>query len=193
MWWFWNSIRRMKPVWDWLGIIGQLALSLGIAGLLGSVGGVIWAAIIGVPLPIAIMAGYCTLVSAAYVAMAPFLFRAVSQLGTAGMIRIHDQAKPHQAWRHVSKLTLRQAAFLWCDVEPGPSMSDNVLAWFNAFRSAIQKGDLGFELSPGSGSVSERRSYQKNNPNLDTIVTRDQLKAFARQIGDFPMFLDDEA
>ena len=70
-------------------------------------------------------------------------------------------------------------------------MSDKVRAWFNAIRSAIQKGELGFELGPGSGSVSERRTYQKDNPNLDTIVTRDQLKAYATEIGEAPLFLQD--
>jgi hypothetical protein len=53
----------------------------------------------------------------------------------------------YEAWRHVDRLTLREAAFLWCDLSPGPSMPPNVHAWFNAFSSAIQRGELPFEAA----------------------------------------------
>jgi hypothetical protein len=45
-------------------------------------------------------------------------------------------------------LPLREAAFLWCDLSPGPSMPANVQAWFNALSSAIQRGELPFEHQP---------------------------------------------
>lgn len=193
MLWFWKALNRIKTVWGWLGFFWQIIVGLGFAGFFISLGVAVWAALIGVPLPIVIMAGYCTFVGAVYLVMAPFLFRVVSQAGIVETTKVDEEPKPHyEAWRHVHKLTLRQAAFLWCDMEPGASMSDRVRAWFNALRSAIQKGELGFELSPGSGSVSERRTYQKDNPNLDTIVTRDQLKAYAREIDEAPLFLQDQ-
>jgi hypothetical protein len=110
-------LKRVKELWGWLGFIGQIAVFFGFAGIFVSIGGAIWAALTGVPLPIVLMVGYCTLVGAVYLTLAPFLYRLVSQ---AGIEEIRQpESKPHyEAWRHVHELSVRQAAFLWCDVEP---------------------------------------------------------------------------
>ena len=112
MLWFWKTLNQIKTAWGWLGFFWQVIVALGFAGFFISLGGAVWAALIGVPLPIVIMAGYCTFVGAVYLVMASFLFRLVSQAVTVEMMKVDDEQKPHyEAWRHVPKLTLRQADF----------------------------------------------------------------------------------
>ncbi|WP_137044689.1 hypothetical protein [Pseudolabrys sp. FHR47] len=96
------------------------------------------------------------------------------------------------AWSHVDRLSLKQAAFLWSDEEPGISMSKNVTAWYYALSSAIQKGELKFEPHY-SGPMSKHIQYDmlKKNPNLDTVVTRSHLKEFASIHNYTPNFLKD--
>jgi hypothetical protein len=100
----------------------------------------------------------------------------------------------YAAIRHVHRLTLREAAFYWCDLSPGRSMPNNVQDWYNALASAVTKGELNFEPKYHSlGSHNEiERDVQKRNPQLDTIVTRKALQAFAKKYGYDPKFLRDD-
>jgi hypothetical protein len=66
----------------------------------------------------------------------------------AALAQYQKPAPDYEAWRHVDRLTLREAAFLWCDLSPGPSMPPNVQAWFNALSSAIQRGELPARIQP---------------------------------------------
>ena len=96
----------------------------------------------------------------------------------------------YEAWRHVDRLTLREAAFLWCDLSPGPSMPPNVHAWFNAFSSAIQRGELPFEHQPRARVHAEtERQSEKRNPTLSTVVARTALQRFAKANDHHPKFL----
>ena len=96
----------------------------------------------------------------------------------------------YEAWRHVDRLTLREAAFLWCDLSPGPSMPPNVHAWFNAFSSAIQRGELPFEHQPRAHVHAEtERQLEKRNPTLSTVVMRAALQRFAKANDHYPIFL----
>ena len=96
----------------------------------------------------------------------------------------------YEAWRHVDRLTLREAAFLWCDLSPGPSIPPNVHAWFNAFSSAIQRGELPFEYQPRAYVHAEtERQSEKRNPTLNTVVARTALQRFAKANDHHPIFL----
>ena len=96
----------------------------------------------------------------------------------------------YEAWRHVDRLTLREAAFLWCDLSPGLSMPPNVHAWFNAFSSAIQRGELPFEHQPRAHVHAEtERQLEKRNPTLSTVVMRTALQRFAKANDHYPIFL----
>jgi hypothetical protein len=76
-----------------------------------SVGGAVWAVIIGVSTPIAIMAGYCTLVAAVYLGMAPMAYKVLVSVG-AGARPVRKPLPPpdYMMWLHVEYLTLEQAA-----------------------------------------------------------------------------------
>ena len=100
----------------------------------------------------------------------------------------------YAAWRHVDRLSLRDAAFLWCELSPASqAMPSNVNAWFNALAAAIAKDELDFEpqYRESPPARERQREYQKRNPQLDTIVTRKALKAFANIHGYDPKFLRD--
>jgi len=123
-----------------------------------------------------------------------------AELYTTGRTRITEleatlagyQKPPpdYEAWRHVDRLTLREAAFLWCDLSPGPSMPPNVHAWFNAFSSAIQRGELPFEHQPRAHVHAEtERQLEKRNPTLSTVVMRAALQRFAKANDHYPIFL----
>ena len=75
---FWQLVRRAKEFWSWYSFaVGTLGLAVTGVGI--AVGGAVWLLKSGVPLPIAIMAGYCTLVGAVYLTMAPLAYRALKQ------------------------------------------------------------------------------------------------------------------
>jgi hypothetical protein len=105
-----------------------------------------------------------------------------------------EQPPPdYAAVRHIDRLTLRDAAFYWCDLSPGPSMPSNVRGWYGALASAVAKGELTFEPKYHSlGSHNEmERDVQKRNPDLGTIVKRTALQAYAKKHGHDPKFLRD--
>jgi hypothetical protein len=70
-------------------------------------------------------------------------------------------------------------------------MPSNVHAWFNAFRSAIERGEMPFEFRPGLGRPATERDLEKRNPTLSTVVTRTALQRFAKANDHHPKFLRD--
>jgi hypothetical protein len=110
----------------------------------------------------------------------------------AALANLRQQPPDYAAWRHVDRLTLRQAAFLWCDLAPSPTMPSNVRDWYEALASAVRKGALDFEPKYSRlGQFESERVYQKRNPQLDTIVTRKALQGFAKRYSHDPKFLRD--
>jgi hypothetical protein len=111
----------------------------------------------------------------------------------ATIAELKEPSPDYEAIRHIDRMTLRAAAFYWCDLPPGPSMPSNVRDWCNALMSAVRKGELGFEPEYHSlGSHNEmEREVQKRNPKLDTMITRKALQAFAKKHGYDPKFLRD--
>jgi hypothetical protein len=76
----------------------QLSGALGFTGLIGSTGGALWAIVLGVPTPIALMVGYCTLVGAVYLAMAPLAYRALAQSPSNQIAAQSKTAPDYKAW-----------------------------------------------------------------------------------------------
>jgi hypothetical protein len=152
MFWIAATIKKAKEFWSWLNFIWQILGWLGIASLVSGMGitaiGIAGAVIKGLPWPIILMAGYCTLVGVVYLAMAPLAFKALSAALQKNDNSSANQSKvirPHyDAWRHVEKFTLRQAAYLWVDLEPKASgqATTKVQVWIEAFRAAIRQGNL---------------------------------------------------
>ena len=67
---FWRFTRKLKELYSWysfvVGVGALLATGVGLA-----IGMPVWLVKNGIPLPLAIMAGFCTFVAAIYLAMAP--------------------------------------------------------------------------------------------------------------------------
>ena len=91
-------ITRLKSLVDWAGtaftLIGWFGGTAWITGIGIAVGVAIWAVVRGVPVPIAIMAGYCTLAGGVVLAMAPVAYRAFSRIAAAPVP--HDAAIPQK-------------------------------------------------------------------------------------------------
>jgi hypothetical protein len=91
-------ITWLKALVDWAGtaftLIGWFGGSAWITGIGIAVGGAIWAVVKGVPAPIAIMAGYCTVAGGVVLAMAPVVYRAFSRIAAAPVP--HDAAIPQK-------------------------------------------------------------------------------------------------
>ncbi|WP_334368833.1 hypothetical protein [Bradyrhizobium sp. AZCC 1578] len=113
----------------------------------------------------------------------------VSEL-QARLARFDEPTPNYEAWRHVNELKVKQAAFLWCEIEPRISQTPKVTAWANALEAAIKKGELGFvpKLSQ-YGSEAAQYIEQQKGAWSETIVTRDQLRSFAQAHGYDPIFL----
>jgi hypothetical protein len=164
--------------------IGALYVAAACVGLVLSVGGPIWALEIGIAVPIAIMAGYCTLICSACVATAPFVLR------TLGERTASNAARPdpnYAAWKLVSKFSVSDASRLWCDVEPGCAATQESIAWARALLDAISRGEL--PMIEKVGIRTEIIERERNNPNWHTEMTRDALRCWATSHGYNPRFL----
>lgn len=182
-------IRRAKELYSWYSFaIGIGALFLTGFGI--ATGGAVWLIRSGIPIPLAIMAGYCTLVGAVYLAMAPLAYRALAprQKHQAAPSKDMGRRPNYEAWKHVDVLSLDVVSHLWADVDPNASDTYDTAAWLHALESAVKKGEL--ELVPqtfGRHAAEEERM----KPDGDTVVTRDALKRFAKKYNYDPLFLRD--
>ncbi|MEA2914183.1 MAG: hypothetical protein QOJ15_6264 [Bradyrhizobium sp.] len=89
---------------------------LAATGVLGGIGGAMWAVLTGVPLPIAIMAGYCTVVGAVYLAIAPLAYRVLSQIPKRAVSKKAPLVPNYTAWRRLDVYEVQDAAKLWVDI-----------------------------------------------------------------------------
>jgi hypothetical protein len=143
----WNA-KKVAVVLIAVGTIVAADVHLGLAAMITSAVGYLWIAV-----PVAFAAiilfvwGFLQTTASLYADLGNTSRTTISEL-EAALAQYQKPAPDYEAWRHVDRLTLREAAFLWCDLSPGPSMPPNVQAWFNALSSAIQRGELPFEHQP---------------------------------------------
>ena len=83
-----------------------------------------------------------------------------------------NQPPNYAAWRHVDRFSVRQAAHLWCDIDPNESATLEIKIWCQAFTSALKRGELKYENLSGK-----------------VLLTRETLKEFAEEHGYDPVFL----
>jgi hypothetical protein len=105
-----------------------------------------------------------------------------------------EQPPPnYAAIRNIDRLTLREAAFYWCDLPVGRGwMPSNVLDWYKALVAAVRSGELDFVPDhSGYRDYDREREHRKSRPHLGTVVTRSALQAFAKRHGYDPKFLRD--
>ncbi|HZD91395.1 MAG TPA: hypothetical protein VE224_14940 [Pseudolabrys sp.] len=167
--------------------IGPLGLGASAFATALAAAGAIWAIRLGVAYPIAIMAAYCT---------------AVATIGLALVISLlprAEEARPEQpapdtpavsaAWKHVNTFSVSDAARLWCDVEPGATVTQDVIAWARLLLDAIADGELA--CVRGEAPSGRPMSYASDKPHWSTEVTREALQNWARTRGFKPGFLQD--
>ena len=99
----------------------------------------------------------------------------------------------YEAWRHVHELHVRQAAFLWNELEPRMSQPPKIFAWSSALQAAIKKGELDFVPQYSDyGRREVQLAEQRKAAWSETFVTREHLKAFAKLHNYDPIFLRDD-
>jgi hypothetical protein len=169
--------------------IGVTFIQLGFAAMLTSAVGLSWTAL---PFVVAGCLLFVWNFFSVPAALDAELGKKIAAL-EASLANLQKPPPDYGAWRHVDKLTLREAAFLWCDLPPEGSMTSNVRAWYEALASAVRKGELNFEYRP-SGRMMDRDAdfdYQKDNPDLNTKVERTALQSWAKKHNYNPKFLKD--
>jgi hypothetical protein len=167
--WAREAVAWGVAIWHVLGWLGLASL---VSGLAISIGGAVWAVIIGIPIPIAAMAAYCTFVGAIYLTFVPAVFRTLGNVQT----RSTYQTEPpdYEAWKHIDSYTLNQAAHLWCDIDPDANDTYDTSAWIKVFAAKLRKGELARDKSATM-----------------LMITRESLKAFAKKNNYSKRFLKD--
>ncbi len=179
---------RLSLVLSRIRSVGLGAIALGLAV---SVSGAVWAILVGVAYPVAIMVGYSTLVATICLVLV------LSKLSKAADTNPNNQngeeisAPPavSEAWKYVSKYRVSDAARLWCEVEPGAMATQEVIAWGYLLLDAIEGGELAYVRDEFQGG--RRPSYLSDKPHWSTEVTRNALTAWARRREFNPSFLQD--
>jgi hypothetical protein len=187
----WNA-KKVAVVLIAICTIIAAGVDLGLAAMITSAVGYLW---IAAPVAFAAIVlfawGFLQTTASLYADLSNTSRTAISEL-EAALAQYQKPPPDYEAWRHVDRLTLREAAFLWCDLSPGPSMPPNVQAWFDAFCSAIQRRELPFEHQPRAyGHAETERQLEKRNPTLNTVVMRTALQRFAKANDHHPRFLRD--
>jgi hypothetical protein len=181
-------VKKLKELWDWLGLVWQLVGLLGFAGFAVSIGGTVWAMLLGLPPPFILMAAFCTLVAAVYLAMAPMAYLALSRAEPIRKPTKTPAPINYSAIRLQHQYPLAAASKLWVGIHPSTIPTADSQTWFETLQSAIQRGTLKFvPRNPGGRTIT----YEQQNPDLNTLVTREELKKFASSIGADPEFLRD--
>jgi hypothetical protein len=153
--------------------------------------GVLGATIKGVPWPITVMAGFfCTAVAGAYLVALPIFIRAETR-PVSEPNKAPQPIKPnYDAWKHVEKFTVRQAASLLENLEPSTvPQNPRVEAWINALSAAIRTGKLelivntedlaGYHVPNGGRNNFTRE--QRAQADWSTEIPKKALMDFAKR------------
>ena len=132
------------------------------------------------------MAGYSTFVATACLA---FILAKAAAVEYKQEQQMNSPARVSEAWKHVSKLRVSDAARLWCDIAPGAMVTQDAIAWGRVLLDAIESGEL--PCVQNEALYKRSTSYSYDKPHWSTEVTRDALKAWARTRGFSPSFLQD--
>lgn len=165
---------------------GTFALAAVATGTVLSVGGAIWAVQTGVPYPIAIMAGFCTLAGGVCLAAALVFLMTPDQTPAPIVV---NATPNYTAWKLMKTFSVSNASRLWCDIEPGSALTQDSIAWAKVLLGAISRGEL--PMAEKAGAPKEAIERERNSPNWHTEVARDALQSWAKTHGFNPRFLQD--
>lgn len=174
-------------------MVSRLLSSLGLPELIVFCGGLLlttcctWFAIAqGAGVPMALMAGYCSLVATiALVVVFHVLKNPPARV--APVAAVVSQQPNYPAWKLVSQLNIANASRLWCDIEPGHPYSRESMAWATAMIDAIKTGALPIAAKPNAAKEVVER--ERSNPTWHTEITREALQSWAKANGHNPEFL----
>jgi hypothetical protein len=167
--------------------LGRAGLAAAGTGVVITIGGTIWAMLVEVPAPIAIMAGYCT--SAAALCATAALRTKLAPTPSEAPVVASGPTTHFEAWRLVKKFSVSDASRLWCELEPGSTVTQETIAWARVMLDAISRGELA--MVERAGLRKEAIEHERNNPSWHTEVTREALTAWAKSHGFDPRFLRD--
>jgi hypothetical protein len=193
----WERIRQIvkqaKGLYSWYSF-GSAIVNWMVLGLFSGVGvsvvGVTTAVIKGVPWSITLMAGFSTFIAVTCLAATPLLIKFAIQamLPVSQPNKIPQPIRPHwDAWKHVEKFTVHQAACLFENLEPTTHPKDpKISAWMDGLCGAIRTGQLDFipERAMGLKKASMREasmSIQKQEANSTTEIPKKALMEFAKR------------
>jgi hypothetical protein len=190
----WSVIKRAKEVWDWFGLIWQIAGALSLTGIVVAVASTAWAMVRGLPGPFILMGAFCTFVAALWLALAPLALRAFARASVSPVAK--DSLRPnYAAWRNRAYIHLGDAACLFADQTPTAHIRSDpkVREYLGSLIDAARNGEMAFPFRSAeevrtTAALQVERSYVDAN----TQVTLDALKAFARKRLYSPPFLRDE-
>ena len=164
-----------------IGLSGVAAVSSGVAL---AVCCTVWAIHEGVPQPLAIMIGYCTVVGSAILCAVLLVIQRLTAKASA----IGTRREPnYAAWKLVSRLSVSDASRLWCDIEPGCPASQESIAWGIAMLDAVKRSELLVSARAGAGQAASVQ--EQSNPNWNTEIAREGLISWAQAHGHSPRFL----
>jgi hypothetical protein len=163
-----------------IGSSGLAALS---SGVVLAICGTALAIHEGVPYPLAVMVGYCTVVASACLCAA--LFNVRGRAPTKAIPIGTNRDPNYAAWRLVSKFRISDASRLWCDIEPGSPASQESIAWGTAMLDAVKRGELPAIARAGTTVNAQ----EQRNPGWSTEIGREALISWAQAHGHSPRFL----
>ena len=185
----WKWLKKVKNVYSWYsfasGIAGLTGLSLIISPVVALVVGVIGSAIKGVPWPITVMAGFCTLVAGAYLIALPIFIKSAMQAASPNIA--DEPIKPHwDAWKHVEKFTVHQAACLLMNLDPSTHPKDpKITAWMDGLCAAIRTKQLDFipriTTLQHASAAEISKSLQRQEASSTTEIPKESLMDFAKR------------
>jgi HAMP domain-containing protein len=200
-------LKQAKDLYSWgrfwAFVVTLLVPASMLSGLVVFATGILGAIRQGVPWPIIVMAGFCTFVAAAYLAVLPRFITAVNRLATAAEAVNAQRPKKepprpnYKAWKHVEKFSIGDAALLWEDIDPNANIRTVFSAsWVDAFCAAVRKGEIEFIpkfFSAYSQSERDRiEERQRKDADSSTDIPRKELIRFAAKHGERPPFLAGE-
>jgi hypothetical protein len=184
----WNQ-KTAATVLGALAMVAVAFFHFGFAAMLTSAIGLFWTAL---PFAIAGLSLFVWNFFSVPAALHAELGEKIASLESK-LANLEQPAPDYAAIRHIERLTLREAAFYWCDLPVGrQSMPSKVRDWYEALAAAVRKGELDFVPDySGYMDLDREREYRKSRPHLNTVVTRTALQAFAKMHGHDPKFLRD--
>jgi hypothetical protein len=171
-------------------VLGWFGLWTAVAGFLVLAGGVIWAALISIPAPLILMAGFCTFAAVCALTLIPGMYRVLSSARAATRPPEAQRLPLNQAvWRAMTEYSIDQISYLWQGVTPYGKHHAAEDAEAAAISALMRDGIAAGKLRATMSSRSALRGGDLMSGAAK--ITRESLISYAKQLGELPEFLKD--